>query len=360
MELYNTTELWSKLKSATKPILLYGMGNGADKILSVLESTGVRPSGFFASDGFVRGHKFHGETVLSYSDACVKFGDFIVLIAFGSSLGDVMDNMKRIASERETYAPDVPVAGNDIFSAGFYLSHKDEIAAARELFADEYSRKVYDEMIQYKLDGMISHFYIDTPKSDALTDILGGGYTAYVDLGAYNGDTVSEAVRYFPKVKKITAVEPSPRIFKKLAQNAICDGVDVDLYNVAVSDVTTDGVFIDGAGRNSQIMGESSIQAHGGRAEEVKICAVDDICNYKNERLLIKLDVEGSERAAIEGARKLISDNECDLIVSAYHRSEDLFALPQMIKRLLPNHKLYLRKHPYIPAWDINIYVTLK
>ena len=31
------TELWDYLKTATKPIVLYGMGNGADKIIKVLE-----------------------------------------------------------------------------------------------------------------------------------------------------------------------------------------------------------------------------------------------------------------------------------------------------------------------------------
>ena len=111
MDIFGTVELWHLLCENKKPLLLYGMGNGADKIIGVLARYGVGVDGFFASDGFVRGHVFHGKTVMSYSEACERFGDFVVLISFGSSLPEVIGNMKRIASERQTYAPDVPVAG---------------------------------------------------------------------------------------------------------------------------------------------------------------------------------------------------------------------------------------------------------
>ena len=57
------TDLWHYLKSQAdsgRPILLYGMGNGADKIIAVCEAYGIPVADFFASDGFVRGHSFHG------------------------------------------------------------------------------------------------------------------------------------------------------------------------------------------------------------------------------------------------------------------------------------------------------------
>ena len=116
--------------------------------------------------------------------------------------------------------------------------------------------------------------------------------------------------------------------------------------------------FVDGAGRNSQISGESAIQAHDAHKEDIKLAAVDSLCDYKNEKLLIKLDVEGSESRALDSMRRIISENDCELIVSAYHRSEDIFSLPLKIKKLLPRHNIFLRKHPYVPAWDINLYVT--
>jgi hypothetical protein len=71
----------------------------------------------------------------------------------------------------------------------------------------------------------------------------------------------------------------------------------------------------------------------------------------------IKYDVEGSEHEALIGSAETIRRNAPRLLVSLYHRSEDLFALPQLIRQLYPQSKLYLRKLRYIPAWDINLYV---
>ena len=60
--------LWEYLKTAGKPVVLYGTGDGADKVLARLADTGVPVSGIFASDEFVRGQQFHGFTVQAYSE----------------------------------------------------------------------------------------------------------------------------------------------------------------------------------------------------------------------------------------------------------------------------------------------------
>lgn len=70
----------------------------------------------------------------------------------------------------------------------------------------------------------------------------------------------------------------------------------------------------------------------------------------------LKMDVEGAEREAIAGAEKTIRQYAPKLNVAAYHRSEDFFQLPLLIHALQPNYRLYLRHHPYVPAWDTNLY----
>ena len=75
-------ELWQYLKQTEKPIVLYGMGNGADKIIKVLEEKGIEFKGVFASDGFVRNKIFHGFPVTSYSALKEKFGDMIVKVSY--------------------------------------------------------------------------------------------------------------------------------------------------------------------------------------------------------------------------------------------------------------------------------------
>ena len=69
----------------------------------------------------------------------------------------------------------------------------------------------------------------------------------------------------------------------------------------------------------------------------------------------IKYDVEGCEYEAIEGSVKTILEYRPRLLVSAYHRSEDIFTLIEQIHALRPDYSLYLRRYPYIPAWDLNL-----
>ena len=50
--------MWEKLKATGKPILLYGMGDGAEKIAAELKKREIPIAGVFASEGFTRGQEF--------------------------------------------------------------------------------------------------------------------------------------------------------------------------------------------------------------------------------------------------------------------------------------------------------------
>ena len=154
-----TRDLWEYLKDADKTIVLYGMGNGADKILAVLRERDISVSGVFASDGFARGNLFHGMPVRTWSDIKAEFGaeTVIVLLSFGTSRPEVMENILRIRAEAELYAPDVPAFGDTLFTRAFYEEHKEEFAAARALLSDDESRRIFDNILSYKLSGDIGY-----------------------------------------------------------------------------------------------------------------------------------------------------------------------------------------------------------
>ena len=68
----------------------------------------------------------------------------------------------------------------------------------------------------------------------------------------------------------------------------------------------------------------------------------------------IKMDVEGAEVQALAGGIVTISKYAPKLFVAAYHYDVDLFRLPLLMWQLVPDYKIYLRKHPYVPAWELN------
>lgn len=348
-------DLWTYLKGVTKPILIYGMGNGADKIIRVLESYGVTYSDVFASDGFVRGHSYRGKTVLSFSQAVEKYKDFIILLSFGTHLDDVMKRIYELDSTYELYAPDVPVCEGDLFNEEFFEKHETELSEARELLFDSRSKEVFDDVIRFKLSGKIEFLKSSQDTDSDIDSILSyENHTSFLDLGAYNGDTVKKYSKLCPNLRKIYAFEPDFRNFKKLC--AYCEtltDIDVQAYNYASWNEDTTLEFSASGNRNSTGSGTASHQTKFITVEARKPDSVVESVDF------IKYDVEGAEYRAILGSKELLTSCAPDLLVSLYHKSEDLFTLPKLLNSINPSYKLFLRRLPCIPAWELNLYAKI-
>lgn len=55
---------------------------------------------------------------------------------------------------------------------------------------------------------------------------------------------------------------------------------------------------------------------------------------------LIKLDVEGYELEALIGAKETIKKFKPVIVISVYHKGQDLFEVPKLVKNLVPEYKL--------------------
>ena len=350
-------DLWIKLSETKKPIIMYGMGDGADKILSVMDRYGIKPADFMASDEFVRGHSFRGYRVKKLSEIEELYEDFIVLICFGSDIPEVMDRISVINTKYETYAPDVPVAGDNLFDSDYISDHEFEIMELRNLLSDDQSRFCLNTLMKYRITGDIRTLRsCETPKSETTAMLNIGPNETYVDLGAYNGDTVEEFVRYTGKrFNKIYAVEPDRRNFAKLRRRLYyISGNLLVAKNAVAWSSDTKVMFNNRSGRSSSITDNIPGQSRGHWYE------TDAVSTYSllngAPATLIKYDVEGCEKEALLGTEQTIKKYKPKLVVSLYHRSEDLIELPLMIHEMNPDYKMYLRHHPYITAWDTNLY----
>lgn len=344
----NETDVWDALAADKKPVAVYGMGNAAEKIIAVLNEKGIEISEIFASDEFVRGHSFLGHKVLKYSEVCEKYNDFNVVLSFASHLDGVIENIMRINGEHRVFAPDIPVAGNGLFTGKYFKEHEDEFRYVFDRLADDESRRVYENIIKFKISGKIDYLFDswEKDKNRIYADILKlGKHERIIDAGAYDGDTIREFTAFTGgKYDFITALEPDAKNFKKLIKNTA--GMDkINLINAAAWDKKETLIFSAKAGRNSKLAAE-------GRA--VDATDIDSAAN--GETTFIKMDVEGSEMKALCGCEKTIEKYAPKLYVCAYHRNEDMFALPMKIWQMNDKYKIYFRHSFYIPAWESNFY----
>jgi len=350
-----TYSLWDKLKKNDRPIFMYGTGNGADKILDNLIKYEIKLDGIFASDGYVRDRYFREIKVRSYFDVIEEYGDKItVLLAFGTTLDSVKEFIYELDKRHELIIPDVPLYGGELFDMCYYLTHKDKINEAREIFSDQISKEIFDDAINFRLTGKLEYLSRVSRHTDTLNELfVNQEIDLLVDAGAFKGDSTSDFAEVL-NVKNIIAIEADPKTYSKLKKYADEESRSkIVTVNAAVWNVDGSIEYVSSASRGSGECGKNK------RAKITKVDTrtLDTLIGY-NSVDFIKLDIEGSEEAALDGAEKALRQHKPNLEVSLYHKTDDLFTIPLRLKTMLPDHKFYLRRIPCIPMWDLNLYVV--
>lgn len=335
---------WEKIKESGLPVVVYGMGNGADKVLDEFERLSIPVMGVTASDAFVRGQTFRGFKVKKLSEFD---GEFIIAVAFASSLPDVMNHIYSLCGKYRVLVPCVPVFGDEIFNRDFVNEHEAEINAAYALFEDD-SKPIFAGCVNFMFGGELETLKsITSEKDEAFNNILClDSNESYLDLGAYRGDTVEEFLHYCGnEYNSVTALEPDRRTFKKLTEY-LANVPKSEAFQKAIYSESKTLVFSSNAGRQSAI---------SSKGEEIEVISVDELCEGKAVTY-IKTDVEGAEKEAIDGAKTTLKAQKPKLNIALYHKSADIFEIPLQIAKINPDYKFHIRRHPYIPCWDMNLY----
>lgn len=349
LEYIKEDTVWLKLQNESGPILLYGMGNGADMIIEKLKLFGIEYSDVYASDEFVRGHSFHGKRVLKYSEAEEKYGDFVSLMTFAVKDDATIERVWQMSRKHPFYSLTVPVAGDGLFTREFVEENEEKFDRVFSMLADEKSKETFINLINFKISGKLDYLLpCFSEKDEVYENILKlSENEIIVDAGAYNGDTVEEFLSFAGgKANKIFALEPDKKNFAKLERNTESLPF-VERLNVAAYSENTSLFFKKTAGRQSKISDEG---------ERIDAVAIDGITKEKIS--LIKMDIEGSELDAIKGAEQTIRTQKPKLYICAYHRNEDMFSIPLAISEMRSDYKIYFRQHKYIPAWESNFYMV--
>jgi FkbM family methyltransferase len=345
-------DVWDILAEEKRPIVVYGMGNGADKLIRRFEKYGIVISDIFASDGFVRGHSFHGLRVKSFSEIKDEYKDFVIVLSFASNKRDVIEIFRKMDKEYELYIPDMPVTDeSEYFDREYYNKHYNEILRVYDMLADEKSREIYASVINYRLSGRLQCLLDGYSEKEEMYSLFDrDNICTVIDAGAYNGDTAKDAIQYFPNLERIYAIEPDKRNFKKLVRFAEQVNTDIIPINSAVWNECERGMFSDSGNRNSSV---SSTASYEHDVREAELISIDSL-NIKNADY-IKYDVEGAEYEALIGSNTTIKASNPALLVSLYHRSRDLFFLPLYLYNEFPNYRFYIRRLYSVPAWELNL-----
>jgi FkbM family methyltransferase len=347
----------SALDAAAEPfsraIVLFGAGVIGKKALGALRSLDIEPLAFADNNRAIWGQAVDGVQVLSPDEAAERFGRkaaFVVTVwTPGASCPKVFRQLRDLGCAKvipffpllwkcpqafgSTYCLDLPHK---------VLQQRDSVQVGLSLWADEASRSEYLAQVRLRLLGDLDGLPPPCPFDQYFLDDLFRltDNEMFVDCGAYDGDTLRAFIgRRGAAFAGFLALEPDAANFQKLRESVAALAPDiarkVQLQPCAVG-ATNGRVRFTAAGTGS------AISADG--AGEVQCVALDrvaasDLATY------IKMDVEGAEADALMGAERLIRDRLPLLAIAAYHKQDDLWRIPLLIRSFSSQYRLFLRPH---------------
>lgn len=346
-------KLLERIDSST-PYILFGASEAGKKTLDELQKLDMSVSYFCDNDPH-------------------KWGSFIqdIKVLSPQELVDVLDGHKIIISS--TYEEEIKKQlvtlglAEYIFEGNFYdleftglimdrrrkAAEKEfKIEALKRYLNDEKSKTVLENVILYRATGDLEFLFRVAEPCEYFPDdlIRLTDEEVFIDAGAYTGDTIAAFLEKVKnQYKQIIAFEPDTNTFRRLRScvyeitHRTGEIHNIQIHEVGLSNTTKKVNYTNNGFMHSRIEDDGTYT--------VEVVSLDEILGVNNEVTFIKMDIEGEEYNAILGAQELIKKYKPKLAICVYHKFDDLWEIPLLLKKLVPEYKIYLRHHGlYEPA----------
>ena len=212
------------------------------------------------------------------------------------------------------------------------------LAEVRALFADATSRDIFDQQCRLRFlgdyDGLVAPDLLNQYAPSDLPPPVEP--LAFVDCGAFDGDTLRALARRH-QFSDVIAIEPDAGNLGPLEGTLRALGVG-SVVHAGVGAQPGELRFAAGQGAASHVATHGNII--------IPVTTIDHLCAQRPVNF-IKMDIEGAEHDALDGALRTIVRDRPRLAISAYHRPDDLWTLPRKLAALCPGYAFYLRSHGY-------------
>lgn len=320
-------------------VVFFGASEGGKEIYAKLMKDCIHVSYFCDNDSKKWGNSFLGKKIIPPFQ--LKTDDHIVI---SSSFQDEIYCQLREAGLKNLYHfPMVDIITKEHYQEEIIYRNENIIKKLYNTLADAESKKVFSNVIAYRLtDDPCYIREILSPDDQYFPKIINlNDNEVFVDIAAFEGDTLKIFLDKTRNLKSITAIafEPDKVNYKRLC-GVRGYGQKVECHNNIVYDKNTTLYFNDGKGDQSSY----SASLTNTRVEAISL---DSFFQNRDKPTYIKMDVEGSEAQVINGAQKIVSEYLPKLAVSVYHKSNDLWAIPQLLNSITSSYDFYLRHHSH-------------
>lgn len=329
---------------AQRPLILYGCGVLCRAITLVCNDFDIKISA--VCDKNKTGiHSDTGLEIISPERLKVEYPDANVIICSYTYKDDIKEVLISLGFPEVRIYQSTYSMTSFIHPSDFISKHIAGYEWAYNFFEDDISKKIIIDRIRMYLTGVELSKTSDVPQYFDPGIINLSENEVFIDGGAYTGDTAEEFVkqtiiRNTGGYKHIYSFEPDDAA-RKNAINNLGKYDNIDIIDKGLWSCDTELKFFSDGGNAS-----SSFTA-GICTNSVPVISIDSFFTGKsNDKLptFIKMDIEGAEKEALIGARKIICEMHPKLAICVYHKPEDIYELTKLIYEIDPTYKLTLRQ----------------
>lgn len=205
------------------------------------------------------------------------------------------------------------------------------------LLEDDISKNQFYNIINFRLTYDLDYMrgFSDRENEQYFEDFLNlqKSGEVFVDVGAYDGYTTEAFIKLSPKFHKVFLFEPEEKNMK-VAKERLSRFDNIIYHQLGLSN-RKESLRFDTSGSSSKITQDGDVT--------IDVNKLDDIIDERVS--FIKMDIEGAEPQAIEGAKETIAKYHPKLAISVYHRKDDFWTIAQQILSVREDYKIYLRHY---------------
>jgi FkbM family methyltransferase len=346
----------------SRRLILFGAGDLGRVTARGLKESGNPPLFFADNNPRLWGSSVEGVKVLPPVEAIEKYGAsacFVVTVYNGSA---VRAHLRQLGCEYVVHFAALFWKYSRVFIPSSCLGlpslifdSTDAIRHGYSVLADDHSRKLFCEQLTWRVllnsEAMSPH----CAPSDMYFQpdlITPSAYETFVDCGAFDGDSIRSFLHHNQnRFERIYALEPDPinretlNMYLQMLPDNIRERITVFPY--ALGDSRTRVLFSAGHSVASKIISESD-------SGETECLTLDELMAGQSPTF-IKMDIEGAEPGAIEGAARVLNESLPVLAACVYHRSEHLWEIPSLTRRVSTHHEIFLRRYAE-DCWELACY----
>lgn len=233
----------------------------------------------------------------------------------------------------------------------YYINNKELIINCYNNLADNKSKKIYDALLKYRFirDPKIIEKVYDKRDNCYLDDIFIRNFKdgLYIDAGSYDADFITSLKNKVDiKNSYFYIFEPSKVFYNRIIKN-LDSSINYKAFNLALCDKNDKMEFVQLQFSTSHIK-DKKYNAYNDTLDSVidfvDTTTLDSI--VKNKKVTgIKADIEGAEESLLIGAANTIKRDRPIILLSIYHRLDDMFKLQNYLMSLNLNYKFYIRHY---------------